>query len=176
MGDISPDLFRKAMRRLASSVSVITTNSDGELSGMTATAVCSVSAEPPQLLICVNRQARSNSLIAKAGFFCVNILSAGQAETAGRFASTDPATRFAGIDVVTLKTGAPALANAVVSFDCSVEQAIESGSHTIYIGRIVSVRISDNNQPLIYSEGRYSTVADATNNAATGNDAFASSP
>src|SRR4051812_29512719 len=81
--------FKRGMRHLAASVTLITTRYRELRGGLTATAVCSVSAEPPQLLICVNKTASAHDPIAQAGFFCVNILSPGHRKIAERFAGMD---------------------------------------------------------------------------------------
>lgn len=93
---IEAALFKSGMRRLAAGVSLITTTFNGEHHGLVATSVCSVSAEPPSLLVCVNQVASSHSAIQQAGFFCVNLLAQDDDELAKRF--SDPAaraTRFA---------------------------------------------------------------------------------
>src|SRR4051794_36700909 len=84
------------MRNIASSVAVITTSQDGRQHGMTATAICSVSAEPATILIVVNRATRSHPIISAAGTFAVNVLADHQHEIGGRFSAKldDP---FAGI-------------------------------------------------------------------------------
>ena len=78
--------FKKGMRHLAASVTLITTKVQDQRGGLTATAVCSVSAEPPQILVCVNKSASAHDPIGEAGFFCVNILSPGHRKIAERFA------------------------------------------------------------------------------------------
>ena len=86
--------FKKGMRHLAASVTLITTRHDGLRGGLTATAVCSVSAEPPQILVCVNRTASAHDTIGQARIFCVNILAPEHRKIAERFAAyakEDPA-------------------------------------------------------------------------------------
>jgi flavin reductase (DIM6/NTAB) family NADH-FMN oxidoreductase RutF len=81
--------FKKGMRHLAASVTLITTRHRELRGGLTATAVCSVSAEPPQLLVCVNKTASAHDPIGEAGFFCVNVLSPQHRKLAERFAGMD---------------------------------------------------------------------------------------
>src|SRR3954453_3420100 len=81
--------FKKGMRHLAASVTLITTRHRGHRGGLTATAVCSVSAAPPQILVCVNKSASAHDPIGHAGFFCVNILSPEHRKIAERFAGMD---------------------------------------------------------------------------------------
>ncbi len=81
--------FKKGMRHLAASVTLITTKLQDQRGGLTATAVCSVSAEPPQILVCVNKTASAHDPIGEAGFFCVNILCPEHRKLAERFAGMD---------------------------------------------------------------------------------------
>ena len=81
--------FKKGMRHLAASVTLITTRHRDLRGGLTATAVCSVSAEPPQILVCVNKTASAHDPIGEAGFFCVNVLSPQHRKLAERFAGMD---------------------------------------------------------------------------------------
>ncbi|HYR66598.1 MAG TPA: flavin reductase family protein, partial [Reyranella sp.] len=105
--------FKKGMRHLAASVTLITTRHRDLRGGLTATAVCSVSAEPPQLLVCVNKTASAHDPIGEAGFFCVNILSPQHRKIAERFAGMDGVEgdeRFHDMgEWSTLSTGAPVL-------------------------------------------------------------------
>jgi flavin reductase len=154
------------MRRLASSVCIVTTCHDGNLAGLVATAVCSVSADPPMLLVCINKQAQSHDAFSKAGRFCVNVLESGQAQLADRFAKADAGARFTGLPVDTLSTGAPALTGALIAFDCEVDNAVTGGTHTVFFGRIVDLRFRGSAAPLLYFDGRYADVVPQTSNAA----------
>jgi len=154
---IEAALFKSGMRRLAAGVSVITTALKGERHGLVATSVCSVSAEPPSLLVCVNQEASSHAAIREAGIFCVNLLGQDDDLLAKRF--SDPAARalrFADREWSTLATGAPALVGALASFDCDVATMIPSGSHTIFIGNVQAAKLWQNDiAPLIYLDGRF---------------------
>lgn len=136
---IDTEDFLLGMRQLAASVTMVTTLQEGRPVGLLATAVCSVSAEPPLLLACVNRGARSHDAIAGAGLFCVNVLRADQRDLALRFLKLDGPDRFSLCRWQALHTGAPAVEGALVSFDCTVERAIESGTHTVFIGRVQAI-------------------------------------
>jgi flavin reductase len=91
---ITSNNYKRGMRRLASAVSIITTQIEGKPAGMTATAVCSLTAEPPMLLICVNKVAASHALIRKAGRFTVNCLSRGDLGVAQQFSVGHMISRF----------------------------------------------------------------------------------
>ncbi|MDA0238972.1 MAG: flavin reductase family protein [Proteobacteria bacterium] len=165
LASISEDAFKQGMRQLAASVNVITArdNDSGEQNGLTATAACSVSAEPPQLLICANSQAGAHDLIVKAGGFCLNVLALGQDDVAKRFAGMDGADRSERFDLGSwseLTTGAPALDDALANLDCVIAQHIVAGTHSVFIGRIVGSRTAPG-MPLLYGDARFTGLAAA---------------
>jgi len=155
--------FKLGMRRLAAGVSLITTVNQGVRHGLVATAVSSVTADPPTLLVCINKNASAHGHVSEAGIFCVNILSDSHEEVAGRFSSpVDRDKRFEHGEWQTLRTGAPALVNSMVSFDCEVRQVVPYQSHTIFLAEIVSVELwAEANRPLVYMDGRYRALAEA---------------
>ena len=148
--------FKRGMRHLAASVTLITTRHRELRGGLTATAVCSVSAEPPQLLVCVNKTASAHDPIGDAGFFCVNILSPGHLKIAERFAGMDGVEgdeRFRDMgEGSTLSTGAPVLKGCPVSFDCRLVTEVAAGTHTIYIGEIVDLTLDPTAPALLYCD------------------------
>src|SRR4029453_10536541 len=117
---VDPAAFREAMSRLGAAVHVITTAGPGGKTGATATAVCSVLDAPPPLLWCFNRRSQTNPAVGENGVFCVNTLGDGGAEIADTFAGRTGvlgSDRFTSGDWVTLSTGSPVLASAVIAFD-----------------------------------------------------------
>jgi len=154
-------LFKNGMRRLASGVSLITTERDGVRHGMACTSVTSVSAEPPTVLVCINKNASSHDHIEASGIFCVNLLSSADRHIASAFSSSaDRETRFRNGEWVPLATGAPALLTAEASFDCRVVEKISIHTHTIFVGAVVAAELSKSGMvPLVYHDGTYSTVA-----------------
>ena len=151
--------FKTGMRHLAASVTLITTRLRELRGGLTATAVCSVSAEPPQLLVCVNKTASAHDPIGDAGFFCVNVLSPQHRKIAERFAGMDGVEgddRFLDMgDWSTLSTGAPVLKGCPVSFDCRLVTRVAAGTHTIYIGEIVDLTLDPAAVALLYADGTF---------------------
>jgi flavin reductase (DIM6/NTAB) family NADH-FMN oxidoreductase RutF len=147
------EAFKAAMRRFATGVTVVTTMLEGKPKGFTATAFCSVSAEPPMVLVCVNRRARSHPIIAQAGYFCVNVLAREQEEIAVRFSSRteDP---FAGLAHHTATTGAPALDDSLAFFDCALSEELSVETHTIFVGRVIACGNREG-APLGYYDGAY---------------------
>ncbi len=146
--------FRSVMRRFPSGVTVVTTIFEGRPKGFTASAFTSVSAEPPMVLVCVNRQARSHPMISGAGKFCVNVLRREQQSLAERFALRGGDDPFATVEYVTASTGAPIVADALAYFDCELAEEHPAGTHTVFIGRVLACEGSDG-VPLGYFDGAY---------------------
>jgi flavin reductase len=149
--------FKAGMRALAAGVTVITSCADGRLNGMTATAVCSVSASPPRLLAVVNRETASHGLIERGGAFAVNILAHDQDHVAARFAQRMERP-FEGLAFAQGETGCPLLDEAAASLDCRLHERHDAGTHTIFIGEVVDVRTADA-EPLLYFSGAYRRLA-----------------
>ncbi len=147
--------FRRAMRHYPTGVTVVTSLHEGERRGMTATAFASVSAEPPLVLVCVNREARSYLYIAATGFFCVNLLSSEQQALALRFSGGMRDAQFTGLAHTSGATGAPILDDALAYFDCRVESETHAGSHSVFIGRVVDCE-GRAGAPLGYFDGAFS--------------------
>ena len=157
--------FRRCMRGLAGAVAVITCGAHGLRTGLTATAVCSLTDRPPMLLACVNNAASAHPIIRETGRFAVNILDEGHLPLAGRFAGRDGAEgeqRFAGAEWIQSEAGAPMLAGALASFDCALEAEHRHGSHSIFVGRVLAAVSGPGVQPLLYHAGRFGTFAVAT--------------
>jgi flavin reductase (DIM6/NTAB) family NADH-FMN oxidoreductase RutF len=161
IGPVSAEAFKQGMRRLAAGVTIITTAHDGERSGLTATAVCSLSLDPPQLLVCVHREAGAHEFIERGERLCVNVLARNHRHLARRFAGQNGVygtKRFQAGRWTTLKTGSPVLEDALVSFDCIVTERVKASTHTIFIGRVVEVGPRSNAKPLLYASGEYASV------------------
>lgn len=163
------DGFRGAMRRLAGTVTIVTVKSGTERHGTTATAVTSVSMDPPSMLVCINRDSRLHGYLQKEDHFCVNMLHADNIEASRLFASPVSAEeRFAGGDWRLDEDKAPWLGDAQANVFCRKERAIDYGSHTIFIGRVECVHLRDDISPLIYKDGAYGMCAGLLQPAPTG--------
>jgi flavin reductase (DIM6/NTAB) family NADH-FMN oxidoreductase RutF/nitroreductase len=154
---VSGELFKSLMRNIASSVAVITTNHGEQLHGMTATAVCSVSADPATILIVVNRSTRSHPIISAAKTFTVNILANHQHTISARFASKleNP---FEGIAYDVGSNGNPIIKGVAAHIECMTVSEIDVGTHTIFIGNVVGGDVSPVH-PLVYHEGEYKSLS-----------------
>jgi flavin reductase (DIM6/NTAB) family NADH-FMN oxidoreductase RutF len=165
---VSAEQFKQGMRCLAAGVTIVTTVHYGVRSGLTATAVTSLSADPPQVLVCVNRTAGAHDLIHRGSLLCVNVLCHGHKSLAARFAGQNGVFgegRFDAGRWMTLRTGAPVLADALASFDCVVTERVQASTHTIFIGRVVDVRTRPNARPLVYASGTYARLQSAKRKA-----------
>ncbi|MFB7172183.1 flavin reductase family protein [Streptomyces sp. NPDC056254] len=158
--DVAPADFRAGMRRLASAVNVIATGSGQDPAGwrgMTATAVCSLCAEPPSLVVCLNQQTGTYRRLTENGLFSVNVLAGPDLHLAQTFAGQHGlvgADRFTTGDWAPGRLGVPVLRGAQASFECRVVQAVEYGTHSLLIGNIEAVHRPDGAaaQPLIYHD------------------------
>lgn len=163
--------FRSGMRRLAGAVCILTVRRNGVRAGLTATAVMSISAEPPRLVVCVNRSVFAHELLEAGGALCVNVLGTGNLEDARRFAGlvdgVSGDARFASAAWCDVEDGAPALAGALTAFQCSVIELIPAGSHTLVLCEVVDVGLSGNSAesapaspPLVYFDGRFASLGE----------------
>ena len=157
--------FRDCIARVPSGVNVITTAGPGGRGGFTATAVASVSDDPPTVLVCLNRNSRQNALLKENGRFAVNLLPAGAQGLADVFAGRTGLSggeRFAHGGWTTLSTGAPVLVEAVMTLDCTLLDHQEVGTHTVFFGTVVGCAVipAEAGRPeiLIYHDRRYSEV------------------
>lgn len=160
---IDAEAFKIGMRRLAAGVTIVTAMHDGARNGLTATAVTSLSADPPHVLVCVNRSTTAHDLIHRGAALCVNLLAQEHRALAARFAGMDGIhgpERFDIGEWTSLVTGSPVLADALAAFDCVVAETVDSATHTIFIGRVVAIRAREDGRPLVYEAGRFGTFAE----------------
>lgn len=149
--------FRAAMARFPGAVTIVTAAGGGERRGITATAVCSVTADPPSLLVCLNRVTGTCAMVADTGLFNVSLLAGDGGGMAMRFAGAGGVTgeeKFAAGEWSRCERGLPLLADAVVTFCCEVAEQVQAGSHTIFIGQIVGIRLTEG-APLVYESARF---------------------
>ena len=149
------------MARLGAAVNIITTVDGTGPRGLTASAVCSVTDNPPTLLVCINRDSDSNEAFKASRILCVNTLGAEQEHLSPIFASMTGASqseRFLPGDWTTLETGAPVLEGAVVSFDCRITQMTEVGTHTVFFCQVEALKMSAETAGLIYFGRAYHRI------------------
>ena len=152
--------YRNAMSLLTTAVNVITTAGVSGLHGFTASAVCSVTDTPPTLLVCMNQSSRSHTHFIENKILSVNVLGAQHEQISNAFASSklNSEDRFKLGAWSTLETGSPILDDALVSFDCEIEQIQAVGTHSIFMCRVVAIKQSQPNESLVYFNRGYHTV------------------
>jgi flavin reductase (DIM6/NTAB) family NADH-FMN oxidoreductase RutF len=154
---IRPEEFRAALGRFASGVTIVTTRDrDGRLHGITVSAFCSVSLDPPLILICIEKTAGSHRALEEGRAFVVNILREEQQHVSDRFASASP-DKFDGLRFRPGIENLPVLEDALVSLECRLANACDGGDHTIYIGEVAAATVNDD-KPLIYFHGGYRKI------------------
>lgn len=137
---VTPAAYRDAMALLGAAVSVVTTGDSTQRYGFTASAICSVTDQPPTLLVCINRHSRSHDLFIQFQRLVVNVLAGHQQPIAHAFAGVyEPEQRFDHGNWQSGVTGAPVLAEALVSFECQIDQMLTSGTHSILICPILAI-------------------------------------
>jgi len=153
---VTGDAFRQALSRLAAGVSIVTTTDhDGHNLGLTATAVTSVSLDPPLVLVCIDNRSRTVEPLEIGAPFVVHFLAADQEELARRFASRIP-DKFDGVAYKLTAYGCPRLTGALASVECVPHAIYPGGDHTIFIGRVVDVQIDEQgSSPLTYFRNQF---------------------
>jgi flavin reductase (DIM6/NTAB) family NADH-FMN oxidoreductase RutF len=147
-----------ALRRLASSVAVVTCRDGQARHAMTATAINAMSMQPPSMIVCVNRSATFHAAISSASGFAINILHRNQVEISmGCGGQARGEDRF-GHGAWGEEAGVPVLTDAQARVVCAKEAKFDYGSHTIFIGRVTSIGIHGEVDPLIYVDGKYTCL------------------
>jgi len=156
-----PKAFTDAMRALVGNCSVLTVGDGEERTGLVVTSAISLSAEPPQLLACVNRNSSSWPMFERYGRFGWSSLGAQHRKLAEQFCGfggVKGPDRYAGAEWETAVTGAQLLADAPAAFDCEVEEMIDRATHSIVIGRVRAVRTNPGQGALIYWNGGFRSL------------------
>ncbi|PYS98403.1 MAG: flavin reductase [Acidobacteria bacterium] len=157
---VTPDDFRAALSRFPSGITVVTSRGRaGEFHGITVSAFCSVSLDPPLVLVCIEKTTGSHDAVNETKTFAVNILGTGQDDLSERF-SLPSMDKFDGVDLRTGFGGIPLLAAALVTLQCRLRNAYDGGDHTIFVGEDEDVSIRDGN-PLVYFHGLYRDLHEA---------------
>ncbi len=147
------------MGHFATGVAIITTRDvDGRPYGLTANALCSVSLDPPLLLVCVDKRSESHPAFARAGVFAVNILGHGHEDLSRRFAVSG-GDKFGEVSHRSGRTGVPILDGVLGVIECRVVAEHDAGDHTIYLGEIQHLEASSGD-PLLFFRGQYRRLSD----------------
>jgi len=160
---IPSELFKQGLSRLAGAVTIVAAGDGNRRMGLTATSVCSLSAEPPRVLACINLKGQTFATTSETRCVSISILSTEQMTVAMRFAGilgdegSDP---FETGDWKTGKTGAPVLKDAIASLDCTVDEMLVLQTHAVIICKIKHIEIGDTSlSPLLYLSGAFGRFA-----------------
>ena len=154
---LDPALFRSVLGRFASGVTVVTTrDAEGTDVGMTVSAFCSVSLDPPLVLCCIEHTADMHDALVRATAFAVNILADDQEAISRRF-SLHEEERFDGIGYERGQSGAALLAGALAWIECRTFARYDGGDHTIVVGEVEHAE-ARNGAPLLYYRGGYNQL------------------
>jgi flavin reductase (DIM6/NTAB) family NADH-FMN oxidoreductase RutF len=156
---IDPQEFRHILRHFATSVTVVTSRLGEQLVGFTANAFCSVSLDPPLVLICVANTATSLSAIEESRTFAVNILADNQEKLARNFAMNGPGKYqyFSKVSHHPVKTGAPIFDESLAWLDCRIFAIYPGGDHVIIVGEVVALG-ARSGEPLLFVDGTYTAL------------------
>lgn len=156
---VDPLSFRKALGNFASGVTVVTTLAPdtGARLGVTVSAFCSLSLDPPLVLFCLGNRTTHLDAFRTCGRFAVNVLASDQADLSNRFAGKAE-DKFAGID--TGESGVPLLPGCVATLDCTLVDVRDGGDHVILVGQVERSAVDETKQPLLYCRGKYGTLAE----------------
>lgn len=149
---------RRIMGHFATGVTVVTAHLDGEIYGMTANAVSSLSLNPPLILVAVDKSAAMHASLTSCRHFAVNILSDDQEHLSRRFAMRGP-KEVADLKWITGASGAPILADSLAWVDCRLAEILPGGDHNIFLGEILAGDCRDAS-PLLYFGGKYRRLAE----------------
>ena len=148
----SNDLFKELMRRFAAGVTLVTFNENKKFGGLTVSSFCSLSMEPPLVLICIDRKIASHESLEKTDVFGVNICNSEQGKLAWDFASSkiDKNELIKSLPHTLTKLGTPLLEGCLATMECKITQKHDGGDHTIFVGQVEEGKFDENAEPLVY--------------------------
>jgi flavin reductase (DIM6/NTAB) family NADH-FMN oxidoreductase RutF len=153
--------FRHAIGHFATGVTVVTSiGADCRPVGTTASAVSSLSLDPPLVLVCFDRGSMTLEAVRAHGAFVINVLAAPQRYLSANFARRGVAAAWDGVPHRLGHTGSPRLDGVLAALECTVEHRLPGGDHEIVVGRVREVETGgDDAAPLLYWRGGYATLA-----------------
>ena len=148
----SNDLFKELMRRFAAGVTLVTFNENKKFGGLTVSSFCSLSMDPPLVLICIDRKIASHESLEKTDVFGVNICNSEQGKLAWDFASSkiDKNELIKSLPHTLTKLGTPLLEGCLATMECKITQKHDGGDHTIFVGQVEEGKFDENAEPLVY--------------------------
>ncbi len=148
----SNDLFKELMRRFAAGVTLVTFNENKKFGGLTVSSFCSLSMDPPLVLICIDRKIVSHDSLEKTDTFGVNICNSEQGKLAWDFANSkiDKNELIKSLPHTLTELGTPLLDGCLATMECKITQKYDGGDHTIFIGQVEEGKVDENAKPLVY--------------------------
>ena len=158
---IDPDALRQAMRLWATGITIVSASSRGVYHGMTVSSFTSISLSPPLVLIALQNKARTYGLVVETGYFGVMVLAEGQQVLSDRFAGREDLDedRYRGLETFTMVSGAPFLRDGLAYFDCQMKTSYDLGTHSIFIGEVLSLQAFPERKPLLYFNRDYQSIS-----------------
>ncbi len=146
--------FRYVLGQFASGVTVVTTATGEVYHGITVSSFCSLSLDPPLVLVCIDKRVRSHDALVQAGVFAVNILAQENEHLSRHFASRSE-DKFSSVPYHLGETGTPLLDGVLATLECRLHAQLPGGDHTIFVGEVISTTTRDDTDPLLYYRGGY---------------------
>ncbi|MDX2376363.1 flavin reductase [Microbacterium sp. LRZ72] len=161
---MNQDVFRNVVGHFASGVTVITTQDGPDLFGTTASAVSSLSMDPPMMLVCLNTSSSTHDHVAAAGRYAINILAVDQGEIASHFARKG-ADKFATVSHSVSDSGLPLIDGVLATIECRVVETASGGTHTVFLGEVIDAQARPG-EPLAYFRGQFGSLEPSNEAAA----------
>ncbi len=158
---INPQEYRDAMARYAGHVQIVTTTFEGVRRGVTITAACSVSDNPPMVLVCLNHGNPHNDIFSQSGIFALNTLGSEHEMLANHFSGLTGLSeeeRFAQAEWEIGATGAPMLRGAIASYDCRITDVKRASTHNVFFGEVAALRLGNGSKSLVYMDRGYHAI------------------
>jgi len=157
MSPVDPETFKDALASWASGVTILTSEHEGQVYGITASSFSTLSMDPLLVLVCIQNGNHLERMVPASGKFAVSVLASDQDDVSNHFAISgrDPGPELDGFETFTDQTGSPILTNAIAHLDCELESVLPGGDHVIAVGRVVGAASDANRQPLLYFRRGY---------------------
>ena len=157
MSPVDPETFKDALASWASGVTVLTSEHEGQVYGITASSFSTLSMDPLLVLVCIQNGNHLERMVPASGKFAVSVLATGQDAISNHFAVSgrDPGPELDGFETFTDQTGCPILTDAIAHLDCELESVLPGGDHVIAVGRVVGAASDPGKEPLLYFRRGY---------------------
>lgn len=160
MSQVHPDDFKGALGSWASGVTVVTTQHEGMVYGITVSSFSSLSMDPTLVLVCLQNSNKLSQMVQASSKFAISILAEGQEDVSNWFSVSgrDPVPSFQDFGTIEWHTGSPIIAGSIAHLDCELHEAIVGGDHTIAVGKVVGAAFDPSLKPLVYFRRGYRPV------------------